>query len=187
MACNCADDTKGHGDGDDDELSPSRARAPLNVSGIQMTASIAEGFRSNYPTPVAIAPGTSIAGTIRFTPTHGRSYSGTLTVQADHTGGTNTLAVTAVGERPRWSHTGVGNSVFDMPTSVRRVRIVGIYTGRAENFIVRVGGHLAVNEIIGTDTSFTSGTRYQGDHLVTGGVTEITGSTGVQWSFEELR
>ena len=86
--------------------------------------------------------------------------------------------------------------MFDLPKDAARLRIIGIYNGRSENFIVHVAGRSVVNEIIGTNTPFTSGTRYQGDHLVptqcasaagTTCVVEIVSSTGVEWSFEELR
>jgi len=134
------------------------------------------------------------AVTIRFSPTEAGNYSGTVTVEANHTAGTNTIPMTASGvvppppPRPRWSATGTGDSVLDMPGDVRRVRIIGTYNGHSSNFIVKIAGRLIVNEIIGTDTPFTIGPRYQGDHLLTsGGVVQITNSSGVAWSFEELR
>lgn len=86
-----------------------------------------------------------------------------------------------------WSHSGTGNTVFTMPAYFARVRIVGSYTGFCENFIVRIGGRSALNEILGT-CSIASGTRYDGVHLTNGGGTvEITSSTGVSWSFVEQR
>jgi hypothetical protein len=78
----------------------------------------------------------------------------------------------------------VGNTVFDMPASISRVRIVGVYRASSSNFIVRVGGRLIVNELVGRSWGQE---RYEGVHLVTGGVTEITNSSGVEWSFVEVR
>lgn len=86
---------------------------------------------------------------------------------------------------PFWKANGVGNTVFDMPTSVTRVRIVGTYSASGSNFIVRVGGRLVVNEIIGT--ARTGGPRYEGIHAVVGGAVEITNSRDVIWSFEQVQ
>lgn len=123
---------------------------------------------------------------MRFAPTEARSYSGTLTVNADHTTGTNTIPMNGRGVREPFTRSGVGNTVFDMPTDISRVRITGSYGGSCENFIMRVGGRLAVNEILGT-CSIASGRNYEGTHLVSGGVVEVTSSNGVSWSITELR
>jgi hypothetical protein len=92
--------------------------------------------------------------------------------------GSKTLTV-----RNIWTKSGKGNTVFDMPTYVERVRIIGTYTGYSSNFIVWVGGDLVVNELLGTGWGQT---RYEGVHLVAGGVVEIEYSSGVKWSFEEV-
>ena len=95
-----------------------------------------------------------------------------------------TSSTTTTTVRPIWSKTGQGDNVFDMPTYVSRVRIIGTYTGSSSNFIVKVGGKLLVNELLGT---YWGQTRYDGTLLTTGGVAEITNSSGVSWSFEEVR
>jgi hypothetical protein len=159
-----------------------RGTATLNVTGMTGPS----GYSSTW-TSGAIAAGTSQAATITFTPTEGRTYNGTLTVNGDQTACTNTMAISGNGTRQTWSRTGVGDAVFDMPTYVSRVRIYR-HLQRPEFELHRpIGGRATVNEIIGTSTPFTIGVRYQGDHLVTGGVTQITNSSNVQWSFEELR
>jgi hypothetical protein len=80
---------------------------------------------------------------------------------------------------------GAGNTVLDMPTRVARVRITGSFTGRSTNFIIKIGGRLIVNELLGTSWPSTT---YDGTHLTGGGgVTEITNSSGVAWSFTEVR
>ena len=79
---------------------------------------------------------------------------------------------------------GSGNQVFDMPTYVSRVHITGTYTGYASNFIVRIGGHLVVNDLLGTGFGPTVS---DGTYLTTGGVVEITNSQGVAWAFTEIR
>lgn len=79
----------------------------------------------------------------------------------------------------RWTRSGSGDTVFDMPTYIRRVRVVGTYSSYSSNFIVKVGGSLLVNELLGTGWGTT---RYEGVLLTTGGVVAITNSSGVSWS-----
>ena len=98
--------------------------------------------------------------------------------------GTNSLDFT-MDPAPAWSAAGSGDTVFDMPTCVARVRIVGRYTGYSSNFIVKVGGRLLVNELLGTGWGPTV---YDGTLLTGGGgVTQITNSSGVSWSFTEVK
>lgn len=85
--------------------------------------------------------------------------------------------------RKIWSRSGWGDMVFDMPTYVSRVRIIGTYTGYSSNFIVYVGGDLLVNELLGTGWGTT---RYDGTLLTSGGIVEIKYSSGVWWSFTEV-
>lgn len=98
--------------------------------------------------------------------------------------GTNTLNFSIRTIAP-WSRSSSGNTAFDMPTYISRVRITGSYSGNSPNFIVRVAGRLVVNELLGTGWSQT---RYDGTHLASGGGgVEITNSSGVSWSFTEVR
>ena len=85
----------------------------------------------------------------------------------------------------RWSHSGIGNTVFDKPYSVSRVEVTGEYDGRGSNFVVRCGGRLMINVIIGRDRELRS---YSGIHNMSGcGEVEIVSSEGVRWSFTEVR
>lgn len=158
----------------------------LNVTGL--TGPGAGSVVTASWTSGGIAPGTSQASTIRFTPTAAQTYSGTLTVNGNHTGGTNTLPFSATGvfpPRPDFFRSGVGDTVFDMPLDVVRVRIIGTYTSHSSNFVVRIGGRLIVNELIGTGWGTT---RYDGTLLTGGGgVVSITNSSGVSWSIQEIR
>lgn len=86
--------------------------------------------------------------------------------------------------RPLFQKSGIGDDVFDMPTDVTRVKITGQYSGSGSNFVVWVGGQLKVNEILGTDWPSTT---YSGTLAVTGGETRIENSSGVAWSFTEVR
>jgi hypothetical protein len=86
---------------------------------------------------------------------------------------------------PLFTKSGTGDNVFDMPMYVARVRIVGTYTGYSSNFIVYIGGRLIVNELLGTGWGTT---RYDGTLLTGGGgIVQITNSSGVSWSFTEVR
>lgn len=57
------------------------------------------GFATTWSSGT-IAAGTSQAVTIRFSPTLAQAYSGTITVNGDHTAGTNTAAVSGTGIAP---------------------------------------------------------------------------------------
>jgi hypothetical protein len=87
---------------------------------------------------------------------------------------------------PLWSKSGKGDTVFDMPTYISRVHITGTYTGYSQNFIVHIGTQHAVNVILGT-SQYADGTTYDGTVLTSGGVVEIVSSSGVSWSFTEVR
>jgi carboxypeptidase family protein len=85
---------------------------------------------------------------------------------------------------PLFTASGSGDNVFSIPTSVRTVRITGDYPGRTSNFIVKIGGSLVVNELVGTDWGQP---HFAGTYLTTGGTVQITNSSGVTWSFTEVR
>lgn len=82
-----------------------------------------------------------------------------------------------------WTRSGTGNTVFDMPSYFTRVRIQGRWLQRdTSNFIVHIGGHFVVNEILRTTIT------YDGIHLTEGGgVTEIVDSAAIAWTFTEIR
>ena len=109
---------------------------------------------------------------------------GDATIFFDQTGNGRGTKKLRVIPKAVWTVSGQGDMVFDMPTYVSRVRIIGTYTGWGSNFIVWVGGDLLVNVILGTGWGTT---RYDGTLLTTGGVVSITNSSGVSWSFTEVR
>lgn len=86
---------------------------------------------------------------------------------------------------PLFTATGSGDTVFDMPTTVTRIHITGDYPGNSSNFIVHIGGIGIVNELLGT--SWPDGPHFEGTYVTKGGVVEIIHSTGVTWSFTEVR
>ncbi len=147
-----------------------------------------------------IAPGTSQTVTVRFTPTAGQFYGTVLTVIGDQTAGNNAINAsgTGINTAPIFAMNGAGNTVFTIPASVIKARITGTYTGFGSNFIVWIGGqniacgvvisnacNLIVNDLIGTGYGRTvsDGTYF------TGGATSVSiiDSTGVSWSFTEVR
>jgi uncharacterized protein YkwD len=69
--------------------------ATLSISGV----TVPDGYAVSW-TSGAIAPGASQQVTVRFAPKAARSYDGTLTVNGDHTAGTNTAAVSGSGAAP---------------------------------------------------------------------------------------
>ena len=88
---------------------------------------------------------------------------------------------------PLWSNAGTGDTVFDMPRSVARVRVIGTYTAHSSNFIVWIDKPrtLLVNELLGTGWGRTT---YDGILLTEGGgIVSIESSSGVVWSFTEVR
>jgi hypothetical protein len=87
---------------------------------------------------------------------------------------------------PPFSRSGSGANVFDMPSTVTRVRIIGDYGGSCENFIVRIAGRLIVNEILGSCSVATTGRHFDGTFLTSGGVVEVTSSSGISWSFTQV-
>lgn len=64
------------------------------------------------------------------------------------------------------------------------MRIVGTYTHNSSNFVVYIAGRLMVNEILGHGWGTTT---YAGAMLTTGETVEIKLSSGVDWSFTEVR
>ena len=86
-----------------------------------------------------------------------------------------------------WSHSGSGNSVFDIPLHITRVHIRGTWSGTGtSNFIVRIGGRGVVNAILRELPNRT----YEGTHLISagGGVAEISSSANISsWTFTEVR
>lgn len=159
--------------------------SPLTVTSISGPVCIAM-FKATWTSGV-IQPGATQAVVITFTPTAAQDCSGVFTVVADHTSGENRINLAAAGTLtgiPLFAMSGTGNTVFTMPTYVRRVRIQGGFGGFSSNFIIRIGGSLVVNELLGTGWSATT---YDGTHLTSGGTVEITNSTGVSWIFTEVR
>ncbi len=160
--------------------------SPLNVTGITGPGGTAAGFVSLFTSGTIPAGGVQ-TWQLRFTPTVSAQYNGTVTVASNATSGTNTVSMTAFGRGPTFVKTGTGNTVFDLPFYVNRVRIEGNTGLSCQNLIVHRNGGSVVNAIIGT-CSIADSRTYDGTHLTTGGgVIEILSSEGVNWAFTEQR
>jgi hypothetical protein len=96
--------------------------------------------------------------------------------------GTSTVSF-SLPPAPLFTLSGSGNTVFDLPRPIPRLRIQGRWNGQGNsNFIVLINGRLIVNEILrGTIT-------YEGIHLTNGGtVVQIQDSNFISWTFTEVR
>ena len=157
----------------------------LNVTGMTITSGISSVYTSSW-TNGTLAPGASQVAIVRFTPAAIQDYNGTLTINANQTGGQNTINFTGRGvfpDRPLFARSGAGNTVFDLPPAVSRMLIRGRWTGRdTSNFIVHLDGRSLINEILRTSIN------YEGVHAINGGRTiEIVSSGAIEWSFQEIR
>jgi hypothetical protein len=90
-----------------------------------------------------------------------------------------------------WSKAGTGSAVFDVPTYITRVHVIGVYTGVTSNFIVHVGNCLIVDDQLGTGARRTIS---DGTYPVTPALTPSSGiveiivdSPHLSWSFTEDR
>lgn len=157
----------------------------LTVSGVNGPGGQAAGLVSSVSAGTVIPAGAVIPWRITFAPNAIAQYNGNVTVSSDATSGTNTVAMTAFGRGPTFVKTGVGDDVFDVPFYVSRVRITGNYNQNSSNFVVRIGGRLVVNELLGTGWNQTA---FAGNYLLEStGAGTVTLSSGVSWSITELR
>jgi hypothetical protein len=144
------------------------------------------GFTAS-PTSGTIAAGSSIQVVVKFSPSAAQGYSHVLTVIGNQTSGNAAINVSGSGvnNNPIYSKAGTGDNVFTLPSYVSRVRIQAVYTQNSSNFIVKVSGSLVVNELLGTGWGQTT---FDGTYLVAaGGTVQITNSSGVSWTFTEVR
>lgn len=163
--------------------------SPLTFTGMTAQGGTGTAGYAASPTTGTIAAGGSQQVTITFTPTAEKFYSNVLTVNGDQTSGNNAINVSGTGfnANPIYSKSGVGDSVFDIPTYVTRLRITAAPASSCQNFVVRVAGKLIVNVILGT-CSVADSRMHDGTYAITaGGTAEITISSGVSWTVTEVR
>lgn len=144
------------------------------------------------PTTGTVAPGGTTTVTVHFAPTTSGFLSCVLSVVGDQTSGGAAINVSGTGVNPNpiFVQSGVGDNVFTLPSYVTRVRVDATYTGSCQNFIVHVSTSVVslINVIIGTCSVADSRSPFSGTYAISnGGVVSITGSTGINWTFTELR
>jgi hypothetical protein len=147
---------------------------------------------SATPTSGTVAAGGSQDVTVRFAPTGLGFWSNVLTVVGDQTSGNNQINVSGTGviSRAIWTMSGTGNTVFNIPSTVAKVQIRADYPHSSSNFIVHINGGGFVNELVGYDFNEPEFNAIQLTNLTpcaSDGVVEILHSSGVDWSFTELR
>jgi hypothetical protein len=123
------------------------------------------------------------------------SASGVVT--ARNTGSADVTAVyqgktggVTISVPPPFSQSGSGDNVFTIPSTVTRIRIDATYTGSCQNFIVRISTQPTslVNVIIGTCSVADTRSPFTGTYAINnGGTVTITNSTGINWTFTQLR
>ena len=158
----------------------------LTISNLTITGGTGSvGFAASTTTGTVPAGG-SLPISISFTPTIAQFYNGVFNVIGNQTGGNGSINIsgTGINNTPLFTRSGTGNNVFDIPTTVQRIRIVGTFAGRTSNFIVTIAGKLVVNDLVGTDWNLTVD---DGTYATSGGTVQITNSTGVAWTFTEVR
>jgi len=96
----------------------------LTVSGLSITSGLGTVFTPSW-TNGALAAGATQTVTVHFAPTAAQAYSGTITVSADQTSGTNTIAISGTGTASSGGGGGGGNP----PPVVGSGRIL-LYGGR---------------------------------------------------------
>jgi hypothetical protein len=180
---------------------PTPTPAAPTVTAIAIGGACQTNTPCNAPGPVQLSAtallsnGTSqtVTTTANWSSTNGNvaTVNGTGAVAVHNQGQANIVATyqgqaggTTVVVPAPWNIAGTGDTVFDMPTYVSRVTIVGDYGGNTSNFIVHIAGNHIVNELVGT---FWSQVHFQGTYVTTGGTVEILSSSGVRWSFLQVR
>jgi hypothetical protein len=124
----------------------------LTVSGMTGPS----GYTASW-TSGTIAAGASQPVSVRFSPTAEQAYNGTLTVNADHTSGTNTISVSGRGVRPPGPRTQFGAGRYLVGTDIAPGRYYsdprsGCYWERLSGLGGSLGEIIA-NEFIGDDPS----------------------------------
>jgi Abnormal spindle-like microcephaly-assoc'd, ASPM-SPD-2-Hydin len=177
--------------------------ATLTFTGIVASNGTGNQDIKASPTSGTVAPGASVTVTITFTPTIAQFYTSVLQVQSDATSGNAGINFngTGVNNTPIFTMSGVGNTIFEIPSTVTKLHITASLASGSSNFVVwsgppgagcgvniNGGCHLLVNDLVGP--LFGNPNPDEGI-LATGAptATEITvmQSSGVSWTMTEVR
>jgi hypothetical protein len=150
--------------------------ATLTVTGLSVTGGLSAHTTATW-TSGQIAPGSSQAVTIRFAPTSAGSFSGTVTVNADQTSGTNTIAISGTAQAP-FSGTWSGRYVVERCDGTGSVQDVFCSQNRG---LYPVGTSLPVSLTLTQNGGSVSGTVALGQVIgVVNGVVSADGLMTLQ-------
>jgi hypothetical protein len=162
--------------------------APLTISAFTVSGGLATHVTASWTNGV-ISPGTSQSSTIRFRPGTSGVFTGTLTVNGDHTGGSNTIGISGSAVQPNeatgtWSGNyiiercdGTGSTQDLFCSASRGVYPVGSSLPMRLTLTQSGGsvtGTLSLGQVTGSVTGSISGT---GD-LTLSGTVNASGSVG---------
>lgn len=104
---------------------------------------------------------------------------------SSNAGGTTASTATSSTLAAAWvGKSGTGDTAFEIPSSVKKIRIQAAAIGGVTNFFVKIDGVPIVTKVIGPTEVPTD---YSGDHLIgDGGTVQITFSSGATWKFTEI-
>ncbi|BCS32229.1 hypothetical protein TBR22_A14390 [Luteitalea sp. TBR-22] len=146
--------------------------APLTVTGMSATGGFPDHSSVSW-TQGTIPAGGSQSVNVRFEPRSAGTFSGTLTVNADHTGGVNTIAVSGTGAGVTAAGTWSGRYVVERCDGTGSVQDLFCSANRG---LYPAGTSLPLDLVLTQSGSTVSGTAYFGQ--VTGPVTGVVSSGG---------
>lgn len=146
--------------------------APLVVSGMTITGGLSDHTRASW-TSGTIAAGASQAVRITFEPVSSGSFSGTLAVNGDQTGGVNTIAVSGTGAGASAAGAWSGRYVVERCDGTGSIQDLFCSANRG---LYPVGTSLPIDLVLTQSGSNVSGTAHFGQ--VTGVVTGVVSSGG---------
>jgi hypothetical protein len=120
----------------------------------------------------------------------GTYYVRVIAQNAYGTSAASNEVVAAIGTVTAWIKTGIGSERFEMPTTVRRVRIRAEFPTLTANFIVVINGRVLVNALLGTSRNSTT---YDAVHETSGGTVEVIAQAavvvpgGLPWSMNAVQ
>lgn len=147
--------------------------ATLTVTGLSVSGGLSSYLTANW-TSGQVAPGASQTVTVRFAPTTAGAYTGTLTVNGDQTGGSNTLSVSANATGGSFGGTWSGSYVVERCDGTGSVQDVFCSQNRG---LYPVGSSLPISMNLTQNGTTVTGSFALGQ--VTGTATGVVNGAGV--------
>jgi hypothetical protein len=126
-------------------------------------------------TNLAVANVGTLTSLVTNAPT-GTYYVRVIAHNAYGTSAPSNEAVAAIGTFTPWSRSGIQSDTFDMPVTVRRVRIRAEFQTLTASFIVVINQRVIVNAALGTGQNSTT---YDAVHDTAGGSVQVIANSGV--------